>query len=105
MTYKPYNEKTRCIYDDCKYRSKTTSKSLNWKCDYLSITERSRIAWHIQHGLSDLPVDCRLYVPGERKAVRKELPATTLKSHDIYTTGKQRFHRYAIKEARKEKNS
>ena len=83
------------------YRATVTSSLYDGKCDYIGITGHSRILWHRLRILSEKPCDCQLYEPGERTGKRKELPATTPKADDVYTTGRVKFPRSAIKEAKK----
>lgn len=90
-----------CKHEDCRYRATYTTLSYDGRCDYIGITGHSRILWHRRRKLSEKPCDCRLYEPGKRVGKRKELPATTPKADDVYTTGKLKFPRSAIKEAKK----
>lgn len=92
----------RCRHSNCKYRAHNKDDDISWgNCDYCGITGKSRLMWHRTRGLSEDQADCQLYVSGDRLKMKPETPRIEPREPDIHTTGKLRFPRSKIKEARR----
>ena len=91
----------RCRHRNCIYRAHKPGTQGWENCDYLSITGKSRLSWHRERGLSEDPSDCQLFKQGKRLKRKRESPLPVPRSDGIKTTGRQKYARYKIKEARK----
>lgn len=82
----------KCRHTDCKYVCEDGSAN---RCDYIGITNHSRIMWHRKRGLSEEIEDCQLYEKGKR---RQQVQGINLEEHEpkkANTTGRLKYPRKA----------
>lgn len=82
----------RCRHTDCKYVCEAGSA---YRCDYMGITNHSRILWHRKRGLSEEIEDCQLYEKGKRLQQVQGINLKEQMSHYASTTGRLKYPRKA----------